>query len=353
VAELALIAAFEELLAPRGDRVVRGPGDDASVVRARPVAVTSIDSVTDGTHFRLATHSPADVGHKALATALSDLAAMGADPGEAHVALALPPGFGTPAARELVAAMEALAKRCGVSIVGGDVIAAQALTVTVCVTGWADDPAELIGRDGARPGDLVGVTGELGGAGAGLLLLEREAEHARTPAPGGGTPGEAAPGRPAPSGAGPAAGFAAVAAAPALLERHRRPEPRLAAGRALARAGAGAMIDVSDGLAADAAHLSARSGCRIEIELARLPLAAGVAEVAAAAGRDPAELAATAGDDYELLVTAPPDLRDALERAAAAAGVPLTWLGRAEPGSGAVLRTAGGEVLEERGYEHP
>ncbi len=91
--EFDLIASFEELLEPRGERLVRGPGDDASVVRARGFAVTSIDAVSEGTHFRLDTHSPADVGHKALATALSDLAAMGAEAGEAHVALALPRGF--------------------------------------------------------------------------------------------------------------------------------------------------------------------------------------------------------------------------------------------------------------------
>jgi thiamine-monophosphate kinase len=335
VAERALIAVFEELLEPRGDRLVRGPGDDASVVRSRPVAVTSIDAVADGTHFRLETHSPADVGHKALATALSDLAAMGAEAGEAHVALALPPGFGTPAARELVAAMESLAERCGVTIAGGDVITAQALAVTVCVTGWADDPAALTGRDGARPGDLVGVTGELGGSGAGLLLLEDG---------GGGGAGEAAA-----SGAG--AGTAAPAAA-ALVERHRRPQPRLAAGAALARAGVTAMIDISDGLVADAAHVAARSGCRLEIELAHLPLAEGVAEVAAAHGRDPVELGATAGDDYELLFTAPPDARPAVEAAAAGAGARVTWLGRAERGAGVVLRDAEGGTLDARGYEH-
>ena len=139
VGELDLIASFEELLGPSGERLLRGPGDDASVVRARGFAVMSIDAVTDGTHFTLDTHSPADVGHKALATALSDIAAMGAEAGEAHVALALPRGFEPDAARALVGGMAELAARLGVSIAGGDVITANCLTVTVCVTGWVDD----------------------------------------------------------------------------------------------------------------------------------------------------------------------------------------------------------------------
>lgn len=317
--EFDLIGSFAELLEPRGERLIRGPGDDASVVRARGFAVTSIDAVTEGTHFRLDTHSPADVGHKALATALSDLAAMGAEAGEAHVALALPHGFDTPSARSLVAAMEALAARHGVSIAGGDVIGSDCLTVTVSVTGWADDANALVGRDGAREGEDVWVTGELGGSAAGLLLLD---------------------------------GAPSVPEADHLIARHRRPEPRLAAGAALAHAGASAMIDLSDGLAADARHVASRSGCKLDLDLDRLPLAPGVEAVAAAAGLDPLELAAGSGDDYELLVTAPDGARAEIQRAAKETDVPLTRLGRAEAGTGVVLRTAGRPTIELRGYEH-
>src|SRR6185312_5375380 len=119
MAELELIAAIERMLGVRGDALVRGPGDDAAVVRAAgAVAVTSIDAMVEDVHFRLSTPSPGDVGHRALAAALSDLAAMGARPGEAYVALGLPSGFGEKAALELVQAMEELAERTGTTIAG-------------------------------------------------------------------------------------------------------------------------------------------------------------------------------------------------------------------------------------------
>jgi thiamine-monophosphate kinase len=321
--ELDLIAAIQRSLRSLPERVLTGPGDDAAVVRAGGVAVTSIDTVVDGVHFELATHSPGDVGHKALATALSDLAAMGAGPGEAYVSLALPAGFGEPAALELVEAMAALAAGAGVAIAGGDVVSAPALAATVSVTGWSDGPEQLAYRGGAHAGDLVGVTGALGGSGAGLLLLR---------------------------GAGVTL---PDAERDALVRRHRRPEPLLPAGLALARAGVSAMIDVSDGVATDAGHLGRASGAALELRLADLPLQPGVDAVARAAGRDPLELAATGGDDYELLFTAAPERRAQVERAAAESGTRVSWLGDVRAGGGGVvLRGPGGGAVKLRGFEH-
>lgn len=298
--ELALIRAIESALADRSGRLVRWTGDDAAVVRARPLAITSIDTIVEGVHFARSTHSPAQIGHRALATALSDLAAMGAEPGEAYVSLVCPRDFDDPL--ELVRGMEALAQTCATTIAGGDVVRGPALVVTVAVTGWADREDELVGRDGARPGDLVGVTGELGGSEAGRLLLER---------------GEREPAE--------------------LIQRHLSPEPRLAEGRALAAAGATAMIDVSDGLATDARHVAERSGVELRIRLADVPVAPGVS----------AETAVSGGDDYELLVTVPPGRRANAERAA-----PLTWIGEVAEGSGVVMLGPHGPVEGLSGYEH-
>ena len=321
MAELALIAAIEELLPAPGERVVRWVGDDAAVVRARPLAVTSIDTIAEGVHFELATHSFEDAGHKALAAALSDLAAMGANPGEAYVSLALPRDLPPADALSLVKGMTALAERTGTTMAGGDIVRAGALVITVCVTGWAERENQLAGRDGARPGDVVGLTGDLGASAAGLLMLEGQVP-----------------------GLGPAE-------AEFLARRHRCPEPRLAAGRAIAAAGATAMIDLSDGLATDAAHVADSSGVRLVLDLLTAPLGPGVREAAEAIGRDPLELAATGGEDYELLFTVSPDL---WRSTAAAAGTVVTRLGTVVEGNGVELRGPGGRILEEmRGYEHP
>jgi thiamine-monophosphate kinase len=278
--------------------------------------------MVDGVHFRADQLCADEIGHRALAGALSDLAAMGADPGEAYLALGLPAGSDPAHSIAVAAGARRLADAAGVTIAGGDITTAPALTITFAVVGWTDDAGELVGRDGARPGDVVYVTGELGGSGAGLALLEDRAR------------------------------IEDASIGEALRRRYAAPVPRLAEGRALAGAGVSAMIDVSDGLASDAAHLARRSGVRIELALADLPLARGVAEVASALGVDPPRFAASAGEDYELCVCVPPSGSSTVESALAslAISVDVTPVGRVLTGPAGVVFTDGESTFS--GYEH-
>ncbi|MGA2013489.1 MAG: thiamine-phosphate kinase, partial [Solirubrobacteraceae bacterium] len=298
--ELELIAGLDEVLGRAAEtRVVRRLGDDASVVRGHGYAVTSVDTLIDGVHFRWGQLSAQEIGHRALASALSDLAAMGTAGGEAYVALGLAPGIERDDALAIMAGAQTAASECGVVIAGGDVSTSATLTIAVTVVGWCADPGDVVGRDGARPGDLVAVTGSLGAAGAGLALLEGRATIA-------------------------------TAAAARLRERYARPRPRLTAGALLAGLGATALIDLSDGLATDARHLAAASGVALELELAALPLADGVREVAAQLGVDPARFAASAGEDYELCACISPAARDTVAERfdRCARDLPaLTWIG--------------------------
>jgi thiamine-monophosphate kinase len=307
VDERALIEAIGEALDTRGGRVARWLGDDAAVITAGGgVAVVSTDAMVEGVHFRLDWISPSDAGHRALAGALSDLAAMGAAAGEAYFALGVGGSLDAAGALELMAGAERLAERCAVTIAGGDVVRSPVAFATVTVVGWAADPSAVVGRDGARPGDLVGVTGSLGGAAAGLRLL----------AGGGGGGRHDAE----------------------LIARHARPLPRLAEGLAFAAAGVHAMIDISDGLAHDAAEIARHSAVALMIDLDALPLAPGVKDGAAAAG---------GGEDYELCVCVAPEQRERVATAVA----DLTWIGRVEEGSGAHFFDSGGERALA-GYEH-
>jgi thiamine-monophosphate kinase len=319
--EFELLARLRKRMPPPGTRIRVGSGDDAAVGVPGGATATSVDALVDGVHFRRSLFGLAEIGRKSLSVALSDLAAMGAEPGEAYVALGVPPDLDEEGCIELLDGMLEVAAACGTTLAGGDLTRAPALTLAVTVVGHAEDETRLVTRAGAREGDVLVVTGELGGAAAGLIALE----------------GEAAGALPEPT-------------LEALRRRQLDPQPRLAAGRALAEAGATAMIDLSDGLAGDLQRIAEASGVGATVECGELPVAAGVAEVAATAGRDPLELAVGGGEDYELLAAVPPGALDAAREAVEATGLPLAVIGRVE-GEEVELRRPGGELLRARGFD--
>jgi thiamine-monophosphate kinase len=319
--EFELLALLRERLPTAGPQVRLGSGDDAAVTVPGGAVATSVDALVEGVHFRRETASPRQIGRKAISTALSDLAAMGAAAGEAYVWLGAPEGMDEAELLEVGEGLAAVAAETGTTIAGGDLTRAPVLSLAVTVTGHAPRAEDFVTRAGARPGDALVVTGELGGAAAGLLLLEDPSLDDDA----------------------------------ALRARQLDPTPRLAAGQALAAAGATAMIDLSDGLAGDAGHLASASGALLVIDADALPIAPGVVAVAAAVGRDPLELGAAGGEDYELLAALPPAALAATQEALASLGTPLTAIGRVEAVADgrprAELRRRGGEAVPNRGFD--
>ena len=315
--EFDLLARIRERLPASGARTHLGSGDDAAITVPGGATATSVDALLDGVHFRRDLASPRQIGHKALATALSDLAAMGAEAGEAYVVLGLPADFSEQQCLELLDGMTALAAATGTDLAGGDLSRAGELFLAVTVVGHAPDPGELVQRAGAQSGDALVLTGEIGGAAAGLELLDNPRSEADS----------------------------------VLVKRQLEPTPRLAAGRALARAGATAMIDLSDGLGADAGHLARASGVKLEIKAGSVPLAPGAVALSEATGRDPWWLL-SAGEDYELLASVPANhLEEATAAVLGEGGTALTQVGEVRGGSGVEIRLPDGRLLEPGGFD--
>jgi thiamine-monophosphate kinase len=329
--EFELLARVRERLPPVGPQVHLGSGDDAAITVPGGATATSVDVLVDGVHFRRDLAEPAQIGHKALAAALSDLAAMGAGPGEAYVVLGVPPDLAEDGCIELLDGLLALARATGTTLAGGDVSRAGELFLAVTVVGHAPDPDALVHRSGARPGDALVLTGEIGGATAGLrLLLQADCDFDRAIA---------------------RSKSQSASNLGALRGRQLEPTPRLGAGRSLARAGATAMIDISDGLGGDAGHIAAGSSVGLRIDAEAIPLAPGSKELIMALGEDPWGLL-NGGEDYELLACLPPaQLEQATEAVRNEEGIALTRIGEAVPGGGVEIRLPGGRLLEPAGFD--
>lgn len=300
----------------RRDWVRLGSGDDCAVIEppAGCRLAVSTDSLVADVHFP-AEMDAADIGWRALAVSVSDLAAQGAEPAFFTCALTLPearPAWVGAFAAGLADCMRA----CGIPIVGGN-LARGPLNICMTVQGWLRAGTGLT-RGGARPGDLLVVSGELGAAAAGLALLRE--------------------------GRGDAA-------ATALQARYQRPTPRLELGRQLVGL-ASAAIDLSDGLAGDLAHIAAASGVAVEVQADLLPLPAVPAGWPAAAELQ--HWAWSGSDDYELCFTVPESGKADVTRLARELGVPLTVIGRVATGAGVWHIDAAGNRKEahDGGYQH-
>ena len=329
--ERALIARIAERLPAAPASVTVGIGDDAAVVEPERGALTAVttDTVVDGVHFDRRFTPPDAIGHRALAASLSDLAAMGAVPDHALLSLGLPATFPVAALDDLVQGVAALAERHRTAVVGGNVTRSNGpLFVEVTALGSVKRRRVLL-RAAARPGDGLYLSGCIGGAAAGLAALQAAA--------GGGDAGAGVP----------------AAELAACRERYLRPEPRVRLGRLLGRTRtARACIDLSDGLADAVCQLAEASGAGAVVDADAVPVEPGARRWFEQLGRDPLD-ASLAGEDYELLFTAPARAGRSLAAIGRMArGVPLTRIGVVTRGPGVVLRRAGADAPLAGGYEH-
>ena len=312
------------------DRFVTGIGDDAAVIRTRGRIVTSVDTAVEGVHFQPG--RPArENARKSIASAISDLAAMGVGEGEKEILVAL----GAPAdtsgeyLEELADGVVEAAASFGAELAGGDVVSSPVLFLSVTVIAHVGEDVPLVGRGGAKPGDVVAVTGPVGGAAGGLALLN-----------------------------GTEVPDLSDLSRQLLVDCQVNPEPRLGAAPVLARCGATSMIDVSDGLSADLGHVAESSGVTIRLEAAEIPVVPGVPEVAAALGVPSLSFALTGGEDYVLALTIPQDRFEEADSALIeATGFELLAVGAVESSEGGrgkvTIETADGiEPPAPEGFDH-
>jgi thiamine-monophosphate kinase len=327
--ERALLARIQARLSTTGRRnasLVIGIGDDAAVVAPTRNAYTVLttDAHVEGVHFDRRYAAPADIGHRALAVNLSDLAAMGAKPVWALLSLVLPDDLQVVDVEAMVGASAALGQQFGCEVIGGNLTRSPGpLVVDVTAVGEVR-PRRVLARSGGRPGDELWVSGSIGSAAAGLEML--------------------------------GSGQADVTAGPGnCIARFLRPEPRVQLGLAVAQAKAvRAAIDLSDGLADGAHQLAGASGCGVEIEANRLPIEPAARAWWESAGHDAVLRAMSGGDDYELLFAVPRTWGGRLRHARSRVAEPsLTRIGvlTKDPGARVLLRSGARESLP-RGFEH-
>jgi thiamine-monophosphate kinase len=326
--EFALIERFKGGLASQwagetGSRLLVGPGDDAAVWRDTDSAtIATTDTLVAGVHFIADAVRWSDVGWKAIAVNVSDIAAMGGSPDMALVTLGLTQDERVESMDDLCAGMNEACEAFGVAIAGGDIVRSPTFFASVALTGRAaiDSAGEpqVLRRNAAEAGDLVAVTGTLGSSAAGLRVLQDDRRESEV--------------------------------AGALIERHLRPKPRIEIGQAAYNAGVRCAIDVSDGLMQDLNHLCKASSLGAVVWADKLPIDPAVRELFP---DDAIALAASGGEDYELLMTGD---RDQIERIANVAGVPVTVIGEVVIESereAQLLDDDGSEIaLPSSGWDH-
>ena len=324
-----LVAAITRLLTGEARDVVVGLGDDAAVLAAGTgQLVVTTDMLVEGVHFERSSISPRDLGAKSVTVNVSDIAAMGGSPRSALVSIALSPDVDAAWVIELYGGMRDACAEYALALVGGDTNRGDILIVAVTVIGQVA-PGRAVPRSGARPGDAIAVTGSLGAAAGGLRVSRASAavRQAALSKPWGR----------------------------ALLGALARPFARVGEGQTLARSGARAMIDLSDGLVKDLARVCLASAVGARVELDAVPVAQALSDGAETLDVDALALALSGGEDYELLATLDPDDADAAARALRERfGVTLVTIGTIIEGDGLVGVDADGreKPIEPEGWDH-
>ena len=321
IGEFGLIKRMASEIGDTGRPVIAGIGDDTAVLHPPEgkVQLLTTDMLVEDVHFRLNTASPLQIGWRSLAVNISDIAAMGGEPTYAVISIGFPRDATVELVDEIYSGMSKIAEAYSVDIVGGDTVSAPQLVINVALLGEVE-AENLLLRSGAKEGDVLVVTGDLGGSDAGLNILEHNLPIEGT-------------------------------------EKHLTPTPRVREGRLLAKSGCvTSMIDISDGLASEVHHICEESGTGARIYMSDIPLSDNVRRVAECTGKKPHDLALYGGEDFELLFTCQPDKASLLTKEMlAACGTPLTVVGQIIGASHSVtMEDASGNILRlgPRGYNH-